>query len=119
MERVMENPQIMWKHPTSRRTLIQVFAVILLAPAGANTVSAKAPGQETREVKVERKPKLISSGAGQKPFDVTRHTIPLSEIQQSIPKDAIPALVHPRLVSAGEVGKLLNAKDRLLGVYLN
>jgi uncharacterized protein DUF3179 len=109
----------MSKQPTRRWTLIKIFAVILFALAAAVARSMNAAGQETRELKVERKPKYLSSGTGQKPFDVTLHTIPLSEIQQSIPKDAIPALVHPRFVTAGEVGKLLKAKDRVLGVYLN
>jgi hypothetical protein len=119
MERVKENSQIMWKRPVRRRTLVDILAVILLADSAAVTISANAANQETRGVKVEREPKYISNGAGQKPFDVTRHTIPLSEIQKAIPKDAIPALVRPRFMTAGKAGKLLQDKDRLLGVYLN
>lgn len=74
---------------------------------------------EAHVVKVERKTKLISNGQGQKPFDVTRHSIPLSEIERSVPKDAIPALVHPRFLTAQEVGKRLKDSDQVLGVFLN
>ncbi len=103
----------------AQKTLVFAFTFILL---GVGLAMSFTPGdgvREPRHVKVERKSKLISNGAGQKPFDVTQHTIPLSEIQRSVPKDAIPALVHPKFVAAGEVGKLLNDKDRVLGVLLN
>jgi uncharacterized protein DUF3179 len=116
-ERVREDAQIM-KHPARRMSLLGTLSVLLFALA-AVTISAVAAGQEAREVKVERKPKYISNGAGQKPFDVTRHTVPLAEIERSVPKNSIPALVHPRFVAAGEIGKLLDVKDRVLGVYLN
>jgi hypothetical protein len=95
------------------------LAVILLGFAPAVTISARPAAHELPDVKVEGKPKFISNGPGQKPFDVTRHTIPLSEIERSVPKDAIPALVLSRFLKASEVGKLLNAKDRVLGVYVN
>jgi uncharacterized protein DUF3179 len=117
MEPFRENAQ-MWKCLARRMALVGTLAVILFAPAFV-TDSADAAGQGTGEVKVERKPKYISNGAGQKPFDVTRHTVPLSEIERSVPKNSIPALVHPRFVAAGEIGKLVDEKDRVLGVYLN
>lgn len=81
--------------------------------------SAGTAGNEPGEVKVERRPKSISNGRGQRPFNVTRHTVRLSEIQRSIPKDAIPALVQPVFTTASGAGKLLAPKDRVLGVYLN
>ncbi len=115
--RVTEGTQVM-KHPARGVNLIGTLAVILFVPA-AVTISANSAGQEAREVKVERKPKYISNGAGQKPFEVTRHTVPLSEIERSVPKNSIPALVHPRFVAAAEIGKLLDEKDRVLGVYFN
>ncbi len=96
-----------------------VCGFILLGLASGVPIPADDGAWESRQIKVERKPKLISNGAGQKPFDVTRHTVPLSEIQRSVPRDAIPALVHPRFVTAGEVGKLLDVRDRVLGIYLN
>ncbi len=105
------------REAAARKTLVCGF--ILFGLASAIAVPADAGAWESRQVKVERKPKLISNGAGQKPFDVTQHSIPLSDIQRSVPKDAIPALVHPGFVTASEVGKLLDLKDRVLGVYLN
>jgi hypothetical protein len=81
-------------------------------------ISASVAGQVPREVKIEGKPKYISNGAGQKPFEVTRHTLPLYEIERSVPKNSIPALVHPKFVSASQAGNLLDVKDRVLGVYL-
>jgi uncharacterized protein DUF3179 len=116
MERVRKHAQV-WKRLTGRMALIGSLAVILFAPA-VFAISADAAGQEPRKVKVERKPKYLSNGAGQKPFDVTRHTVPLAEIERSVPKNSIPALVHPKFFAAGEVGTLLDVKDRVLGVFL-
>lgn len=64
--------------------------------------------------------KLIPAGPGQKPFDVTRHTIPLGEIRDGGPaRDGIPALVDSKSVAAGQAGPLLRDSDRVLGVFLN
>ncbi len=73
-------------------------------------------GENSAQVIVERKTKTVSNGPGQKPFDVTRHTISISEIERSIPKDAIPALTLPQFVSAQEAGRNLKDSDRVLGV---
>ncbi len=68
----------------------------------------------------EPKKKFLPAGPGQKPYDVTRHTIHLSEIQGGgPPRDAIPALVHPRFLKAHEGGHLLKNADRVVGVFLN
>lgn len=96
---------------------IQLITLATIQLASASILAVVAV-QGPENVKVERKQRLFSNGPGQKPFDVTRHTVPFSEIQRSIPKDSIPALVHPRFVKAGEVGKLLNETDRVLGVFL-
>lgn len=93
--------------------LLGFFLVVALSE-----VPGAAAGQ-TQVVKVERKTKLISNGKGQKPFDVTRHSIPLSEIERSIPKDAIPALAQPEFLTAQEAGIRLKDSDRVLGVFLN
>lgn len=106
------------QEPNRRQIRIAVFAFILSALVSSIPISAGDADQQLRQVKVERKPKLISNGVGRKPFDVTRHTIPLREIQGSIQKDAIPALLHPTFIKAGEAGKLLDTEDRVLGVYL-
>jgi hypothetical protein len=82
------------------RVSIAACAIILLALVRATSILASNPHQEMSGVKIERKPKFISNGPGQKPFDVTRHTVPISEIQRSVPKNSIPALVRPRFVPA-------------------
>lgn len=52
-------------------------------------------------------------------FDFTKHSIPTGEIRGGgPPKDGIPALVDPKLVTAGEAG-FLKESDKVLGVYLN
>ena len=68
---------------------------------------------------VEPERRLQPAGPGRQPFDVTRHRVPLSELIVSVPRDAIPALVRPRFVSAEEVGGKLKDADRVLGVSLN
>ncbi len=60
----------------------------------------------------------LPSGAG-KPFDVTRHSVPLNEIKAGgPPKDGIPALDAPKFVSADQARKFLFGKDRVLGIAL-
>ena len=102
-----------------RISLFRKLGITLLGFASATIVLAGTVGNEPGEVKAERRPKYISNGRGQRPFNVTRHTVRLSEIQRSIPKDAIPALVHPVFITASGVGKLLAPKDRVPGVFLN
>ena len=72
-----------------------------------------------QNIVIEPVKKLLPAGPGQKPFDVIRHTIPIKEIESSVARDAIPALDDPRFSSPGEVGRLLKASDRVLGVALN
>ncbi|MBI4165211.1 MAG: DUF3179 domain-containing protein [Acidobacteria bacterium] len=79
------------------------------------TVPRLVRAEDSAQVVVERKTKTISNGSGEKPFDVTRHTIPLSQIERNIPKDAIPALTSPQFVSAQEAVKGLKESDRVLG----
>lgn len=64
--------------------------------------------------------KTIPSGPGQKPFDVTRHSIPLKEIRGGgPPKDGIPALTDPKFVAASEGDKFLSRNDKVLGIFRN
>jgi len=45
----------------------------------------------------------LEAGPGQRPFDVTKRSVPLEEIRGgSPPKDRIPALDNPRFVTAKE-----------------
>ena len=63
---------------------------------------------------------LLDAGKGQPPFDVTFHAVPLNEIIGGGPaRDGIPALDHPKFVSAKEADRFLRAKDRVLAVSLN
>jgi uncharacterized protein DUF3179 len=59
-----------------------------------------------------------SAGPGKQPFDVTRHTVPLSEIMFSVPRDTIPALLAPRFITVAEARRELKDSDRVLGVFL-
>ncbi len=50
-------------------------------------------------------------------FDVTRHNIPLKDIEAGgPPKDGIPALTDPSFVSAKKADKFLKSWERVLGV---
>ncbi len=74
----------------------------------------------TETVTTEPHRKFIPAGRGQRPVDVTRHTIPLKEIQPGGPApDEIPALVRPRFVAAEQGDRLLKGYDRVLGVFFN
>jgi uncharacterized protein DUF3179 len=54
-----------------------------------------------------------------KPFDVTRHSVPLDEIVGGgPPKDGIPALDTPRFVPASKAKDFLSDNDRVLGVAI-
>lgn len=78
---------------------------------------ALASSAWSQKVRVERKPKWIRNGPGTKPFDVTRHLIPLNQIQGGgPPRDAIPALNNPPNMRAEQAGLLLKSSDRVLGV---
>lgn len=79
---------------------------------------ASSPLQQDQLI-VEKKAKYIPGGPGQRPFDVTRHIIRLTEIQAGgPPKNGIPALDHPAFVSASEADRNLEANDMILGIQL-
>ena len=68
-------------------------------------------------IKVEKKPQTISPGYGSEPFDVTRHLIPLSDIQGGgPPRDGIPALDSPKFVTAAQADRMLEDSEVVLGV---
>src|SRR5215472_13151423 len=73
--------------------------------------------QHSPEVKIEKMLVHLPAGNGQRPFNVTRHRIPLSNIQSGGPgKDGIPALNHPAFTSAAEGDQILKPSDGVLGV---
>jgi uncharacterized protein DUF3179 len=73
-----------------------------------------------QQIRVERKPKWIKNGWDAPPFDVTRHIIPLDQIEGGgPPRDAIPALNDLQNLTADQAGRLLEPSDRVLGVFFN
>ncbi len=63
---------------------------------------------------------LLSAGAGQPPFDITKRSIPKEALHDGgPPKDGIPALDQPRFVTAEEAAAFLKDKDQVIGVYRN
>jgi uncharacterized protein DUF3179 len=81
---------------------------------------ACGPSRFAQTVVTEPAPRFLPGGINQKPFDITRHTIPVSEIKEGGPaRDAVPAVVHPRFMTARETKGLLRNKDRVLGIFWN
>ena len=73
--------------------------------------------QKQQPVVVERTPVYLPSQPREKPFDVTRRTIQLEEIQAGGPaRDGIPALHHPLFISSSEADQVLQPSDVVLGV---
>jgi uncharacterized protein DUF3179 len=65
-----------------------------------------------------QQPTYLPSGSG-KPFDVTRHSVPLNEIiGGGPPKDGIPALDAPKFVPPPKAKDFLSDSDRVLGVAI-
>lgn len=73
--------------------------------------------QHSPNVEVEKKAVYLPAGKGQKPFNVTRHSIPVKDIQSGgPPKDGIPALDHPLFTSVAEADQVLRQSDVVLGL---
>ena len=94
-----------------------VFGIILLVTLFAAAGVVCIPGQR---VTVEKSPVFIPAGPGKKPFNATRHIIPLNQIASGgVSRDQIPALFRPKFASAGQAGTLLRDSERVLGVFLD
>lgn len=90
--------------------------LLLLSIVGMNAGRAD-PGQK---IVVERRAKFLPAGLGLKPYNVTRHLIPLKEIMSGGPsRDQIPALFYPNFISSSAADRLLKKSDRVLGVFWN
>lgn len=101
-----------------RLTLGLYIPVFFFSTAGVSACGYFNSGQT--KVQVESKPRYIPSGRGQRPFDVTRHLIPLAKIQSGgPPKDGIPALTDPAFLSVPAANRLLRPSDIVLGVEFN
>lgn len=94
---------------------------VLAGVCVAATVLLVAPLQVGAQTMVtEPRVTLRAAGKGQRPFDVTRHTIPLAQILDGgPPRDGIPALIDPSFVPAGQMRRLLKDNDRVLGLTVN
>ena len=103
---------------TLRHRSLRLGASVWLALLLLSGLLPGAPASQRKlSIKVEKKPKTISPGHGSKPFDVTRHLIPLRDIQGGgPPRDGIPALDSPKFVTAAEANRLLGDSDLVLGV---
>ena len=89
--------------------LIGVWGVALRAEQGGGVSSLR--------VKVEKKTRTIPAGPGEKPFDVTRHMIPLDEILSGgPPRNGIPSLDSPAFISAAKADGILKPSDIVIGL---
>jgi hypothetical protein len=80
-------------------------------------ITASRPQQLQDQIMTEKKAKYIPTGPGQRPFDVTRHSIPLGDIESGGPwRDGIPALDHPVFLNASGADRSLKSEDMVLGV---
>jgi hypothetical protein len=69
---------------------------------------------------VSQEKKTLEAGPGQRPFDVTLHSVPIEDIRGGgPPKDGIPSLDRPKFVTAKEAERFLNPGDRVLAVEQN
>lgn len=60
---------------------------------------------------------LLPAGAGHKPFDVTKHGVPLEEIiSPGPPKDGIPSIDEPKFVNAREANRFLRPESKVLAI---
>ena len=99
------------------RSLRLGAGVWLAALLLAGLVPGAPASQRKLSIKVEKKPKHVSPGHGSKPFDVTRHLIPIRDIQGGgPPRDGIPALDFPKFVAAAQADRVLRDSDVVLGV---
>ncbi len=52
-------------------------------------------------------------------WEFTKHSIPIDDILSGgPPKDGIPALFDPQFISAKEAAKMLQSRDRVIGVTM-
>ncbi len=99
------------------RSLRLGASVWLIALLFAGLLPGAPASQRKLSIKVEKKPKTKSPGHGSKPFDVTRHLIPLRDIQGGgPPRDGIPARDSPKFVTAAQADRVLRDSDVVLGV---
>ena len=99
-------------------SLFSVLQLSLLSFSVALCLWGAVCLSSAQQVLVEPQRKYIPAG-GHQPFDVTRHAVPLQEIQVSVARDAIPALSQPEFLTVDRADRLLKPSERVLGVALN
>jgi hypothetical protein len=84
------------------------------------TATPRAGRGAPQQIAAEPETVLLPAGPGERPFNVTRHMIPIREIEPAgPPRDGIPAIFRPRFLRATQVGQVLKDSDRVIGVFLN
>jgi hypothetical protein len=99
----------------------QVILLVVAATCFASGHAAGSQLSELSELIVESEPTFLPSGPGRRPFDVTRHAIPLDQIRGGgHPIDGIPALglEAPPTFEAGAGAGWVKDKDLVLGLGL-
>ena len=100
-----------------RRTLTaSAFALALFTGVGGVALWANDADRDSA-LRVEKKARYIPAGRGEKPFDVTRHLIPLDEILSGgPPRNGIPSLDNPAFISAAKADGILKSSDIVVGL---
>ena len=87
------------------------------------TVAFRAPASAcfgSQSVTAESQPRFLPARPHENPFDVTRHLVPLSEIQDSgVGRDEIIALSCARFSNRDHADKQLKNSEPVLGVSWN
>jgi hypothetical protein len=52
-------------------------------------------------------PKRSLESGTDRPFDVTKHSVPIEELRSGLPKDGIPAIAHPKFASVNRARELV------------
>ena len=91
--------------------LLPIVLTLGLATAGLTLMSTSGLARE--ELRRVHRPGAVHVD---QEYDVTGLTIPLEEIHELLPKDAIPSLVDPKLESVAEASEWLVADDRIIVV---
>jgi hypothetical protein len=90
--------------------------VLLLTGVVVSVPASRLPGPQSVVIQT----KLLPARVHERPFNVTRHTLPLSEIEDGgVGRDEIPALACARFLTKDRADKVLSDSDRVLGVSWN
>ncbi len=95
----------------SRRLLGAVLAVILLVAAGCRGIGSTGPGASPTPLDGGG----INFAKDDWTTDFSKHSVPLSEISSGgPPRDGIPPIDHPKLISIAEAGQWLRPNEPVI-----